>query len=214
MYGGLGNDTYYVDNAGDYIAESSDSVNGGVDTVVSSVTRTLGSYQENLTLTGSTAINGMGNSLANVIKGNGAENLLSGGAGADSIYGGLGNDTLIGGLGKDLLAGGDGKDTFGFNGLSEMGIFSSTWDVISDFVRGQDKIDLRTLDADEVLVGVQAFSAPVVGGSFSGVFANPRDLYFDSIGAILYGNTDQDSAAEFAIQLTWVSTLTTADLFL
>jgi Ca2+-binding RTX toxin-like protein len=93
MSGGLGNDTYYVDNAGDVVTESSDTVNGGIDTIISSVTRTLGNYQENLTLSGTGAINGTGNSLANTIIGNSVANVINGGTGADTMSGGLGNDT-------------------------------------------------------------------------------------------------------------------------
>jgi Ca2+-binding RTX toxin-like protein/molybdopterin-binding protein len=93
MNGGTGNDIYYVDNAGDIVTESSDSVSGGLDTVISTVTRALGNYQENLTLSGSLAINGTGNTLANTIIGNAAANTLKGGAGKDALDGGLGVDT-------------------------------------------------------------------------------------------------------------------------
>ncbi len=54
----------------------------------------------------------------------------------------------------------------------------------------------------------------MLGGTFSGVFASPGDLYFDNVAHLLYGNTDADTAAEFAIQLVGVTTLTAADLFL
>ena len=54
----------------------------------------------------------------------------------------------------------------------------------------------------------------MVGGTFSGAFATAGDLYFDNVAHVLYGNTDADTAAEFAIQLVGVSTLTATDLFL
>jgi Ca2+-binding RTX toxin-like protein len=139
---------------------------------------------------------------------------LTGSAYADSLTGNSLANVLDGGAGKDLLFGGAGSDTFDFNALSEMGLTSVTWDVISDFVRGLDKIDLSTLDANEGLAGNQAFSAPVVGGTFSGAFANAGDLYFDNVAHVLYGNTDADAAAEFAIQLVGVGTLAATDLFL
>jgi hypothetical protein len=59
-----------------------------------------------------------------------------------------------------------------------------------------------------------AFTAPVVGRAFSGVFTTPGALYFDKVVHVLYGNTDGDSAAEFAIKLAGVGTLTAADLIL
>lgn len=103
MSGGAGNDTYFVDNKGDKIIEAS---GGGTDTVFSSVSWTLGSNLEHLSLTGSAKINGAGNALANTITGNEAANKLSGGAGNDKLVGGGGNDTLIGGAGNDTLDGG------------------------------------------------------------------------------------------------------------
>jgi Ca2+-binding RTX toxin-like protein len=141
---------------------------------------------------------------------------LTGTTGANSLNGGSGNDTLTGGAGKDQLTGGSGNDTFDFNALAEMGTSSATWDIITDFVRGQDKIDLTTLDANTAVAGNQAFTAPVVGGTFSGAFAinTPATLYFDSVADVLYGNTDADAAAEFALQLTGLSTLAASDLFL
>ena len=48
---------------------------------------------ENLTLTGTTAINGTGNALANVITGNTGNNILAGLGGADQLIGGVGTDT-------------------------------------------------------------------------------------------------------------------------
>ncbi|WP_369802140.1 putative Ig domain-containing protein [Pseudorhodoferax sp. Leaf265] len=100
MSGGLGDDIYIVDNASDSVIEG---VDGGVDLIRSSVTRTLGANIENLTLTGNTAISGTGNGLANVLTGNTSANTLTG-------YGG--NDTLIGGKGWDVLVGGEGHDVY------------------------------------------------------------------------------------------------------
>ncbi|WP_370583145.1 hypothetical protein [Microcystis sp. LEGE 00066] len=62
LIGGLGNDTYQVDTTTDTITENA---NQGTDTVQSSVTYTLGNNLENLTLTGTTNINGTGNALNN-----------------------------------------------------------------------------------------------------------------------------------------------------
>src|SRR5436190_58080 len=109
LRGGVGNDTYYVDNAGDAVVENSGE---GTDTVVSSLSWTLGSNLENLTLSGSTAINGTGNTLNNTLIGNDAANVLNGAAGADHLDGGAGTDQLIGGTGNDtyVLGRGYGAD--------------------------------------------------------------------------------------------------------
>jgi hypothetical protein len=66
-----------------------------------------------------------------------------------------------------------GGDIFDFNALSEMGLTSATWDVINDFAPGLDRIDVSTIDANAGLAGDQAFSAPVVGGTFSGASPVP-----------------------------------------
>lgn len=99
MYGGRGDDVYVVDSTSDSVNESA---NEGTDTVQSSVTFSLSTNVENLTLTGTTAINGTGNALNNTITGNSANNTLSGGAGDDVLNGGAGTDTLIGGVGNDV----------------------------------------------------------------------------------------------------------------
>ena len=90
MVGGAGNDTYVVNVATDVVTEAA---NEGTDTIQSAVTLTLGNNVENLTLTGTTAINGTGNTLNNVLTGNGAANTLAGAAGNDTYVGGAGNDT-------------------------------------------------------------------------------------------------------------------------
>lgn len=203
MSGGLGNDTYYVDNANDVVTEAA---NGGVDTVISSVTRALGVAQENLTLSGSALINGTGNELANQLIGNTAKNVLNGAAGNDTLSGGLGDDTLIGGAGKDSLTGGSGYDIYGFNALSEMGLTSANWDVITDFYVGADKIDLSALDADTSTALNDAFTS-LIGSNDAYTAAGQLKLS----NGVLYGNTDADAAAEFAIQLVGVSNMSLAD---
>jgi len=67
LVGGAGDDVYVVDNVGDVVTEAASM---GTDTVLSSISWTLGANLENLTLTGTAKINGSGNSLNNVIKGN------------------------------------------------------------------------------------------------------------------------------------------------
>ncbi|NOT83337.1 MAG: calcium-binding protein [Methylococcaceae bacterium] len=98
LIGGAGNDIYVVDNTLDVISEL---LNEGVDLVQSSVTYTLATNVENLTLTGTTAINGTGNALDNVLTGNSAANILIGGAGNDRLDGAAAIDTMQGGIGDD-----------------------------------------------------------------------------------------------------------------
>ena len=92
LQGGLGDDTYVIDNAGVTVTETA---NQGTDTVLSSITYTLGNNVENLTLTGTANINATGNNSANVLYGNSGSNILDGSGGADSLFGGAGDDTYL-----------------------------------------------------------------------------------------------------------------------
>ncbi|HJS79150.1 MAG TPA: calcium-binding protein, partial [Vitreimonas sp.] len=93
MSGGAGNDSYIVDDVGDVVAEP-EGVNFDEDIVLSSITFILGANLEDLTLTGTNAINGTGNVIANTIIGNSAANILSGEDNSDFLDGGAGADTL------------------------------------------------------------------------------------------------------------------------
>ncbi len=115
MQGGNGNDVYYVDNIGDIVDESASASvlasnavcncpfcagltphnsapdGQGVDKVISTIsfsladnTHVLGQV-ENLTLSGSAAINATGNALDNVIAGNTGNNILDGADGIDTL---------------------------------------------------------------------------------------------------------------------------------
>ena len=110
LKGGLGDDVYFVDNAKDVLTEVS---NQGIDVAKSTVTFKLAANLENLQLLGTSAINGTGNSVANVLTGNGTNNSLSGLDGNDTLDGGSGTDTLTGSTGADtyLMARGYGTDT-------------------------------------------------------------------------------------------------------
>ncbi|HVI92115.1 MAG TPA: calcium-binding protein, partial [Dongiaceae bacterium] len=91
LAGGAGDDTYIV-GAGDSVSEAAA---GGTDTVQASVSYTLDANVENLVLTGSANLNGIGNALNNVITGNSGDNFLVGGGGNDTIDGGAGTDTVL-----------------------------------------------------------------------------------------------------------------------
>ncbi|MCS6319864.1 MAG: hypothetical protein H8K05_19270 [Nitrospira sp.] len=107
LVGGAGDDTYmlsglsFQDGVPDQIVEAA---NEGNDTVLASMSYTLGAHVENLTLRGAQAIDGMGNSSANILVGNAAMNHLTGGTGDDRLEGGAGDDTYVFHLG-------DGVDT-------------------------------------------------------------------------------------------------------
>ncbi len=100
LIGGAGSDTYVVDSASDKIVEKAAE---GTDLVRSSVSYTIAGNVENLTLTGTSHINGTGNGLVNTIVGNAGNNMLDGGLGADTLIGGLGNDVYSVGTSGDKV---------------------------------------------------------------------------------------------------------------
>src|SRR6185436_7613040 len=103
LQGQTGDDTYVVDRTGITLTEAA---NEGTDTVKSSITFTLATNFENLTLTntGTTVVTGTGNS---------ANNVLTGSSGSNTLVGGAGDDTLDARLGgTDILQGQTGNDTY------------------------------------------------------------------------------------------------------
>jgi len=82
MIGGVGDDTYLVDNMDDKIKEFR---NEGIDSVVSMLSYTLGANLENLYISGMDNIDGIGNTLNNIIYANSGNNLLDGKSGIDTL---------------------------------------------------------------------------------------------------------------------------------
>jgi Ca2+-binding RTX toxin-like protein len=109
MYGGKGDDTYYVNNLTDSVIEVS-GIGGGTDTVISTVSYALGGDVENLVLKSGT-IDGTGNAAANTIIGSSGANIIDGGGGADRLNGGGGNDVLKVDAEDVEIIGGAGTDT-------------------------------------------------------------------------------------------------------
>jgi Ca2+-binding RTX toxin-like protein len=115
MTGGLGNDVYIVDSWSDDGNTANDDLifelaGEGTDQVNASVSYRLGAEVEKLVLTGTDAIDGTGNELANSITGNSGNNSLWGRAGNDTMLGNGGDDRLYGEDGMDSLDGGSGND--------------------------------------------------------------------------------------------------------
>jgi Ca2+-binding RTX toxin-like protein len=189
LQGGLGDDTYQVD-ASDVVTELA---GGGIDTVRTSQSYTLGSEIEKLVLEGATNINGTGNGLANTLTGN------------------TGNNILAGGLGRDTMTGGLGADLFDFNTLTESGITAATRDVITDFAAGTnlttiDRIDLLTIDANSAIIGDQAFSSVLRATGQAFTAAGQIRVTQSGANTLIEINTDSNFATiEMVIQLTGVT---------
>lgn len=228
MSGHAGNDTYVVDNAGDQIIEST-AASGGVDTVRSStITVDLSNYGfnvsglENITLTGSRGLAGLGNDFSNVITGNGGGNLLVGFAGDDTLDGGGGKDTLqgqagadilVGGAKADVLIGGLDADTFQFRSASdstpsapdqiEAGDGAPAFEGAGS--SGGDRIDVSGIDANATAGGNQTFAFG--GGTGKGHLT----LVDSGTDTIVRGNTDNDAAFEFQLVIHDGNTVSAAN---
>jgi RHS repeat-associated protein len=204
LIGGTGNDSYFVDSTSDVVTETS-TIATEIDSVTSSVTHTLKANLENLFLSGSSAINGTGNTLNNQIIGNGAKNSLSGLAGNDilagaagddtlnggdgndslagddgndSLIGGLGNDTLIGGLGNDILTGGAGVDILTGSAGTDRFLFDINA-IFNASTMGVDGVTDFSVGTDKVVLDKTTFtvltSAASSGFSIAGEFASVAD---------------------------------------
>ena len=203
MSGGAGNDTYFVDNSGDYVDEL---LNSGIDVVNASVTFLLADNIENLTLTGALAINGTGNALANRITGNAAANVLAGQDGNDALIGLGGNDAIAGGNGSDTLAGGAGNDTLSGDAGADYFLFNAALsattnvDQIYGFTVLDDTILLQnTIFTQAGPIGTLAASAFHIGTSAND--ASDRIIYDNNSGYLSYDSdgTGAAAAVKFAL---------------
>ena len=164
MFGFAGNDTYYVDHAGDVPVEAAGE---GHDVVYASADYALGAGQEIEVL------------LAQFQSSSAAIN-LSGNDHGNAIYGSVGANTINGKGGMDVLYGYAGADRFVFDTSPAGG----NYDYIADFEAGVDKIVLDN----------SVFSALADGALASGAFrtgtaaldADDRIIYDSQSGQLLY----------------------------
>nr|CUM62276.1 putative Thermitase [Planktothrix agardhii] len=192
LVGGLGNDIYVVDNTGDVVTELASQ---GTDLIQSSVTYTLPANVEDLTLTGTTAINGTGNTLANTVTGNTANNILNGGTGNDNLIGGSGTDQLLGSDGNDSLSGDAGNDTL-TGGLGADKFIYNTNAAFTTTAVGVDTItDFNISQTDQIVLDKTTFtsisSAAGTGFSVASEFAKVTSdaLAATSAADIVYNTT-------------------------
>ena len=188
LIGGTGNDTYITDG-GDVIFELAGE---GFDSVQSSATHTLAGEIEGLLLTGSAAINGTGNSLANFITGNSAAN------------------TLDGGLGLDTLTGGAGADSF----LFRTALGTANADRINDFDAASDTIQLENAVFRGLAAGRLSAAVFVKNTSGTAADASDRIIYETDTGKLFF---DRDGTGAIAkVHFATIGTghaVTNADFF-
>ena len=185
-----------------------------------------------------TATGGAGN---DILIGGTVNDSLTGGAGNDSLTGGIGNDSLTGGAGNDsltgsadsdTLTGGAGDDIFRYAALtdSNAGTLTGaiTFDTITDFNKGQDKISVVGLgfnaatalvdaqvavnatNATEINAAVLTAAAGAIGVSKLGTFVLGGSTYIlgnDAAAAI----TGNDLLVKLTGDFSGTSILATTD---
>jgi Ca2+-binding RTX toxin-like protein len=159
----------------------------------------------NDTLTG-----GSGDDTLSGLAGNDA---LSGGAGSDKLEGGDGTDTLKGETGNDVLNGGAGQDHLYGGAGADLFVFSSVADstagqardVIYDFERGSDDIDLRGIDANS---GNGTFDRFTSASLVSGPQANSIWITYSRNDAIIWADVDGNTTPDFSVRLAGMTAQT------
>lgn len=148
----------------------------------------------------------IGNVGANKLQGGAGNDVLYGREGSDALIGGTGGDKLLGQSGADALTGSSGADTFIFSSVKDSSKLAR--DTIVDFKRGEDHIDLRSIDASTKSSGNQAFS--FIGKSvFTG---KAGQLHFAS--GLLTADINGDKVADFEVKVAGLSSLATTDFYL
>jgi len=195
-----------VDQSGDVVNETGGN---GLDTVQSSITFSLSDAVhaigaiENLTLTGTAAINGTGNALANVITGNSGNNIIAGLGGADHLDGGGGTDTATyaassAGVNVSLMTGvgsggdADGDTLFNFENLTGSG-FNDTLEGNSgnNVLVGGAGIDTISYEhaTSGVTVNLATTSVQATGGAGSDILSGFENITGSSLDDNLTGTS-------------------------
>jgi Ca2+-binding RTX toxin-like protein len=195
LIGGTGNDTYVVSFAGTNITEIS---SGGLDVVQSGVSydmRSLALNVENLTLTGSAAINGTGNASANIITGNSGANKLDGSTGKDKLIGGNGVDTYVVDDAGDYVD--ETTGTTGANAVAAItanAALDTVWTSVTYTITDTKVENLTLADATGVTTGTSAISG--YGNSSANIITGnngDNTLYGAAGNDKLIGNTGKDT---------------------
>lgn len=205
--GGSGADTLFGGSGMDILIGGigDDSLDGGSD-----ADRLEGGDGNDVLMGGIGRDTLFGGSGADTLDGGIDDDSLDGGDGADRLEGGNGRDTLIGGLGDDTLSGGNdddrlnggaGNDTLTGGFGKDVFVISDLrgTDTITDFRRGEDKIDLTGIDANTNVSGTQGFTW-IGSNAFTGT-AGELHTYMVGRNMFVSGDVDGDGQADFTIAL-------------
>jgi len=131
----------------------------------------------------------------------------------ENIIGSSYNDTLKGtsianiingGLGNDTMTGGSGADVFKYSTVTDSGKAAGARDIITDFVKGSDKIDLGDFAGTFAFKGTGALGGSVPGVNYAQVSGN----------TIIGIDADGNGTLDMQIELTGLHTLAASDFLL
>jgi subtilisin-like proprotein convertase family protein len=200
------NDIYvYTDEFSDFLDTHSTRLadtNGGSDTLDASALS--GAMTANLAK-GSGMIDGVAITIS------GIEDVFAG-DGDDRLTGSKGDNDIAGGRGADRLTGGKGDDDFIFR--IESDTLADTHDVITDFGKGKDDIDLKRIDAIAATEADDKF-AFLGAKDFSGAAGQlrfARDSENDL--TLIEADVGGDGIADFTIELAGLHKLAKGDFIL
>jgi Ca2+-binding RTX toxin-like protein len=138
---------------------------------------------------------------------------ISGGSGNDRIMGSAQDNVIAGNAGADQLWGNGGADIFKFGWIGDSRSGGTGIDLIQDFEKGLDRIDLTGIDASTKLSGNQAFT--FIGGAAFGKVAGQIRVDSSSQSAtIITGDVNGDGVADFRIDLAGFHQLAASDFLL
>ena len=156
-----------------------------------------------------------GGSGDDVVDGGAGDDYITSSAGSSIMDGGAGNDLIVSGSGLDVITGGTGSDVFKFDALwtnfeANVGIVAGTRKIITDFVSGEDLLDLSGVvppqsdshDFPYTFIGTAAFT-PGEQGEIRFEYENGN--------TIIYSDQTGNGIANFAIELTGIHVLTADD---
>jgi Ca2+-binding RTX toxin-like protein len=195
MNGWGGNDTYIVDNPGDFLFENGDihstpqNESQGFDTVLTSVSFNVGLYSE-----------------IEVLQAIGSANVnLTGSLDNNRIIGNSGTNIIDGSYGKDTLTGGGGLDVFIWSKVNEIGLFNFDPDIVTDLNRAEgDLLHFTNMDANETVAGNQDFTF-IDQAAFTA--AGQISWSTNGVDTFIQLNTNADPTVDGIIQVLGVHTV-------
>jgi len=129
---------------------------------------------------------------------------LTGSTYNDTLLGNTLANIITGGTGKDTMTGGAGADVFKFSAITDSGKATGVRDIITDFVKGTDKIDLTDFAGSFTFKGTGALGGSVAGVNYAQVSGN----------TIIGIDADSNGTLDMQIELTGLHTLAASDFLL